>query len=212
MTAAALAASLFAGAVIGGLSPADAGKPRGANKASASGSSTEIAGAHEEIVILSETVKTSKTQDLLFGVSLECAITTALETIGNDEAQASGSIKVWIEIDGQKIGIAEDDTDRADNVKGEVTFCDRTYRRTTSLFEDEEATIKTFLDTKSAHSFNWVALDMGSGIHTIEVVAKLDQATSGGQTDTTARIAIGKRTLTIEPVHSANNEAITELG
>jgi hypothetical protein len=104
------------------------------------------------------------------------------------------------------VQVAVDELGVGDN--GEVTFCSRTYRRTTSLFDDEDATITTFLATKTAHAFNWMAFDVGSGVHLIEVKATLTHSTDG---DATAMAAVGKRTFIIEPTKAANDEVITEI-
>lgn len=199
-----------------------AAKPGGgpADKVSASGSSIEIAERNEPFVLLSETIKLSTPTDLMLSLTLECSISTRLTTIGNDSANASGSLDVWVEIDGFKVPVSVDDTDRGpnhedgENVRGEVTLCNRTYQRDTTNFDDEDATITSFIDTRTTHGFNWLALDelwtmSDDNIHEIEVLGRLTQETRG---DASARVAVGKRTLIIEPTKVANGEEVTELG
>lgn len=196
-------AAVIAGGLLFGLIAPAAATHEPANKVSAAGSTTEVGGPNEKVLLLSERVKTSKPTDLILGVTLECAIVTNVTTTGNDEAMAAGALDVWIEIDGKPVPVASNDTDA-----GRVTFCNRSYQRTTSLFDDDDATIETFFRTKDAHGFNWQALDVGSATHTIAVYGRLTQETSG---DATAEVVVGDRTLIVEPVKSANDEAITEL-
>lgn len=190
--------------------PGDGGQSGPADKVSASGSTAEIAGPNEEIVLLSETVKLSTPTDLMLSVSLECSILTEIATVGNDVARASGIVDVWIEVDDFKVPVSTDD-DGED--RGEVTFCSRTYQRETSLFDDEDATIRSFIDTKTSHAFNWLALDelwlaSDDNVHTIEVVAELQQDAEADQGDATAQVVIGKRTLIIEPTKVANGQTV----
>lgn len=177
-----------------------------ANKVSASGSTIEVAGPNEEVILLSETVKTSKPTDLILSVSLECSIVTNLTTTGDDTSRANGHVEVWIEIDGVPVTVGEDDVE-----EGRVVFCNRSYARETSLFgeDDQDHTIRTFLETRQANAFNWMALDVGSAVHTIEVKAELVQESTD---NAEAEVVVGDRTLIVEPTKSANDEKVTQLG
>jgi len=177
-----------------------------ADKVSAAGSTTEVVGPGTEVVLLSEKVRTSTPSDLILGVTAECSITTEVTTVGNDLQSAEGKVKIWVEIDGQRVPVSTDDVNPID--RGKVVFCNRLYLRETSLFDDEDATIRTFMKTRDANGFNWLALNVGSGIHTIEVKADLTlESTNNGQ----AMAAVGKRTLIVEPTKAANDEAVTDL-
>ncbi len=177
-----------------------------ANKVSAAGSTTEVAGPNETVVLMSERVKTSATTDLILSVSAECAITTALRTVGDDHARAAGNVQIWVEIDGTPVGV-----DSADET-GRVVFCRRVDEREMTGWDDddEDGTIRTFQETRQANAFNWMALDVGSATHLIEVKARLFQETPVG--DATATMAVGRRTLIVEPVKAAGHEAVTEIG
>lgn len=190
---------------------AQPGSDGAANKVAASGSATEVAGPNEEIELLSATVKLSSPEDLMLSVSLECSITTEITTIGDDTANASGSLDVWIEIDGFTVPVSTDDTTNP----GEVTFCNRTYERQTSMFgdDDQNHTIRTFIDTRTSHGFNWLALDelwasADDNIHDIVVKGRLTQNAESGNGDASAQVAVGKRTLIIEPTKVANGETV----
>lgn len=196
---------LVAGFVVQQASGASGAGPEPANKVSAAGATTEVIAPNERVVLMSELVKTSKPTDLILGVTTECSITTELTTVGNDFSEAMGQVRIWVEIDGVPVPVSADDADET----GKVVFCNRLYQRTTSMFDDEDATIKTLMDTRNANGFNWMALNVGSATHKIEVVAELTtNASEGAQ----AMAAVGKRTLIVEPVKSANDETVSTLG
>ena len=176
-----------------------------ADKVSAAGSTAEVISPNENVVLLTEYVKTAKPTDLILGVTAECVITTELTTVGNDDQFATGLVRVWVEIDGKKVPVSEDDTDDP----GKVNFCDRAEERETTLFDDEDATIRTLQRNGQSAGFNWMALDVGSATHKIEVKADL---TTDSSDNSSALAAVGKRTLIVEPVKSANDEQVTALG
>jgi hypothetical protein len=119
-----------------------------------------------------------------------------------------------------------------------ATFCNRTYQRTV---EDEEGVNDPdtgdltggdgidretdYIKTKSAHGFNWVLLNAGSGIHYIRFVGTLTTTNSEGFTGactdgtetaadqhTCATALIGNRTLIIEPTKMANDAQVLNSG
>lgn len=176
-----------------------------ADKMAVSGSSLEIitapllAGASTTTAeLLAGRIKTSSPTDLVLSVSLECALWTDVTTVGNDESEAVARVKVWVEIDGVPVTVSSDDTAEP----GKVVFCDRAYKRTTTDFDDEDARIDSYLRTRSAHDFNWIRLNLGSGLHTISVKGELETAVTGTGM---AQAAIGKRTLVVEPTKLAND-------
>lgn len=196
---AALATALVAGAVVGAtmLAPAAAGGLP-ANKMAVDGSVIEAAAPGETLEILSGVMKTSNPTDLVISVSLECSILTQVTTVGNDDASAFGRVEVWVEIDGVPVGVTSEDD-------GRVVFCDRAQRQTTSLFDDEDATITSYLKTRSAHSFSWIDLNLGSATHTIVVKAHFTEEASS---NAVAQALIGKRTLVVEPVKLAQEVVV----
>lgn len=195
---AALAAAVVLAAALAyvTLRPAGAGHSP-ADKASAVGSRVEVVAPNDAEPVLTTTLRTSSPADLLLSVSAECSITTEVTTVGNDLQRAEGTLTVYVTVDGQPVPVAGTDD-------GRVVFCNRLYERETTMFDDEDATIRTFMRTRAANAFNWVALDVGSGIHTVEVHALLTTNT----TDTASALgAVGNRTLLIEPTHMANDES-----
>lgn len=166
-----------------------------ANKVAAVGSTIQVFGPTQAVTLLSGTMKASKPTDLLLTVSLECSIITQVTTVGNDNEQAFGRVEVWVQMDGRPVGVTDSDD-------GRVVFCDRVHRQQTSLFDDGDATIATFLSTRTAHAFTWVALNAGSGAHVFEVKARLTEAATQGAV---ADAAVGKRTFVAEPTKLAND-------
>jgi hypothetical protein len=177
-----------------------AGTP--ADKVSAAGATPEVAAPGEAVTLLSEQIRTSNTSDLILGVTSECVITTELTTEGNDLANARGTVDIWIEIDEQPVPVSTEDTD------GKVTFCDHFQEREVTNLDDEDATIRTLDELGTSNAFNWLALNVGNGIHTITVKADL---TTSMTENADAMAAVGKRTLVIEPTHAAHNEEVSTL-
>lgn len=149
---------------------------------------------------------------------MECSIFTHLVTGpssdgGTDSATASGHIRAWVEIDGQVVPVnSSSDSSQPPpepgNDSDKVTFCNRTYSRTVTDAEDPldgQDIEDDFIDTKNSNSFNWLRLNLGSGIHSIVVKATLLQATDG---DATAEAAIGNRSLIAIPSKLANDATI----
>lgn len=196
----ALVAATLVGGVVAAtfLAPAIA-THQPADKLSAFGSDLEVGEPGETLTILSGSMRSSSTTDIIVTLSLECSIITEVVTVGNDASEAQAKIVAWVEVDGVPIGVTAGDN-------GEVTFCDRLNRQTTSLFDDDDATIESYQATKSSHSFTWVALNLGNGIHTIEAKAALTAVTS--DQEAFADAFIGKRTLVVEPTKLANDISV----
>lgn len=200
------AVALFLSASGGGSTATATHTP--ADKVVASGSTVEVGEPGQELTLLSGTLRSSAPSDLLISVTAECAIATDLTTEGNDTAEATGVAEVWVEVDGTAIGVnnvGTSTTTAEPQDDGKAVFCQRAYRRETSMFDDQDATIKTFLRTREASGFNWVALNVGKGIHTVEVLAELTETTVN---EATADVAIGDRTVIVEPAKLANDASV----
>jgi hypothetical protein len=181
---------------------------RPANKMAVAGSSIEILsielgeGEHSEVVeLLRGTMKASNPTDLVIAVTAECALWTDVTTVGNDESEASASVKVWVEDNGAPVPVSSDD----ELETGKVVFCNRAYKQVTTLFDDEDATIEHFLRDRHADGFNWITLDVGHGLHEYVVKAQIDLNVEGTGM---AKAAIGKRTLVVSPERLANDATI----
>lgn len=175
-----------------------------ADRVTVAGSSLEVmtssvsdGSTSETVEILHTQMRTSNPADLVLQVTLECALWTEVTTVGNDEQRAEATVTVWIEVDGQPVQVSDTDD-------GKAVFCNRDYEVTTFQFDDEDATIERYLETRAANGFNWVAEDLGEGVHDIVVKAQLEgQATSNAE----AKAAIGQRTLVVQPTFLVNNGA-----
>ena len=180
-----------------------------ANKAKAAGASVEVlepdaSDTDEGQLILSTSIKTSNTQDLLFHVSLECALWTEVKaTTIADHAlgltpygRAEAHIVVWLEVDGVAVKVSSDDPD------GKIVFCERVEELEIQDMDDSTGnfTIRQYEQTRQANAFNWWKLDLGSGTHTVNVYADIDSYNTEGSM---AKGAIGKRTLLVDPAHFA---------
>lgn len=178
-----------------------------ADKMVAAGSTLEImtsdvtnGSVSEEATLLTGTLRSSNPTDLVLQLTLECALWTDVTTVGNDDQGAEAQVEVWVEVDGEPVDVSSDDTDG-----GRAVFCNRAYEVKTLQFDDEDATIERYLRTRSANAFNWVTLNVGSGIHEITVKAQLDASASD---NARAKAAIGDRTLVVEPVKMANDASV----
>ncbi len=192
-----------------------------ANKVVAAGSKTQVIAPGSNVTILSGIMRTSKPKDVIMQVALECSILTQLKT-SNDSptSRAEGRVRAWVEVDDRIVPIQDDSNppqDPAQNGNGndsdKVVFCDRTYQRKVTDNEDPldgQDTEEDFIDTKSSHAFNWVRLNMGSGVHKIEVVADLEADASNP--GAAAEAIIGNRTLIAEPGKFGNDATIAEVG
>ncbi|MBW3582642.1 MAG: hypothetical protein KY455_06030 [Euryarchaeota archaeon] len=200
-----LVVALFAGALLFQGATADH-EPADKGSAAASGveilSTPVVEGSSSEVVsLLNTSLKTSKGTDLLLQVTLECSLWTDVTVMGNDESEAVATVKVWLEVDGAPVVVASE-TDPADEEPGKVVFCNRAYKVATTNVDDEDMQIETFFKTRAAHGFNWIQLDLESGVHTVELKGELSAEVTGTGM---AKAGIGKRTLIIEPTKFAND-------
>lgn len=184
----------------------DDGEPKAANKTAASGSSFQYLGTAASplpaTTILDTYIKTSGPQDALIQLSLECSLVTDVYSTTLDDhpegytatGRAEAHVVVWVEIDGEPVTVGGSDTD------GQITFCDRVHQQEISDIDDDTGnfTIRQLQETMTANAFNWVALDLGAGVHHVEVKATIEAGNTEGSF---AEGGIEKRTLVVEPVH-----------
>lgn len=212
-----------------------------ANKAVAAGSTVQdVHPGAAGTQIMTATFKTSKPEDLLMSVSLECSIITDVMVPGSDQGgskstgEAAGTIKVWLTLDGTDADpnlniVPITDTSAPPQDPGafggnadKVTFCDRDHKVTLTDKEnsnDGNDALEEYQLTKTANAFNWVRLNAGSGDHTIRVWAQFLQNDPNDPLNTGATDAnsasdgfVGNRTLVIEPTKLANNAVIGTTG
>jgi len=201
LTALALAIPLGFAAPFG-----DGGEPKAANKAAASGSSFQYLGTAAlplpPTTVLETLIKTSAPQDALILVSLECSLVTDVFSTTRDDhpegytaiGRAEAHVVVWVEVDGVPLTVGDSD--------GRITFCDRVHQQELRDIDDDTGnfTIRQLQETMSANAFNWVILDMGSGVHHVAVKATIEAANTEGSF---AEGGIATRTLIVEPTRFA---------
>lgn len=170
-----------------------------------------------DVMLLTGTVKTATPIDLIITHSQECSLLTNVslsskqtDSNGFSTSSANAQEVVTVYLDGKPIPVASGDN-------GQVTFCDRTFYASTNVLSQiqqlcaatnqtcAESQFNSYIDTKDTHSFQWITLNVGSGTHTITVMAHLTVNVSGSGS---AMAVIGKRTLTVEPTHLANSISI----
>jgi len=215
----ALAANTFSGVGVAGANHLPADKPF------AAASKTLRTGPTPRIELLSATVKNSKPADMVLQVSMECGLITDTVLLGSttpgaqDSTRATGTVRAWIEVDGKIVPIISsssppqtgstpdsgDDTDK-------VTFCNRVFERTVQDTEDPEDGYdgsRDYIATKSANSFNWVRLNMGSGVHNIKLVGEVTADATGASA---ADAYIGNRSMIGLPGKYSNDATISDGG
>jgi hypothetical protein len=176
-----------------------------ANKAAAAGSGFRYLGTAADplapTAILDTFIRTGGPEDVVIQVALECSLLTDVFSTTKDEhpegytaiGKAEAHVVVWVAVDGVPVTISADDED------GKVTFCDRVHQQELRDIDDSTGnfTVRQFQETMTANAFNWVALDLGSAIHHVQVFATIEADNTEGSF---AQGAIAKRTLIVEPV------------
>lgn len=206
-------------ALLNGLVPSGASANHlPADKVVAAGSKVMEFAPGDNVELLKATLRTSSPTDLILSVSMECSILTQLVTNNdNPDAQSQGKIRSWVEIDGRIVPVNSFSTTPPDplapqntgNDSDKVTFCNRVYQR--SVVDQENPLdgideTRDYIDTKDATAFNWLRLNLGSGIHTIVVKGELSASTTGN--GSLASAYVGNRSLIVQPAKLANDASI----
>lgn len=170
--------------------------------------------------ILTARLKTSSPTDLVLAVTLECSLITEVVVPGStaqgttSSGNTEGQIRIWIVVDDTYIVPIMDGTG---TVKGhaigtdsdKVTFCNREHRVAVTDAEDARDGVdrqEHYLRTKDANAFNWIALNLGSGIHQIDVRADFTSAYDA--TGSSSSGLVGNRSLVVTPTKLANDATI----
>ena len=175
-------------------------------------SSVGPAGVWQDVMTTS--IKTSNVADLFVGVSLVTGLFTSTTVTGNgngstSKATSMGGVSVRLVLDGNATKAYPDSTGAG------VTFDERIQTLSANLgniFTDcfaqggttgtgctltqEQVTVA--LDTTSAHSFNFILVNVGTGNHTIKVQAQVNTAATainGGVAVANALYGLGSMTV-----------------
>jgi hypothetical protein len=178
-----------------------------ADKMTVAASGLDTAAPNQTIPILKAAMRTSTVEDLVFSLSAECGIYTAVTVTGTDNQSAFGQIKMMVTIDNPNntapdaahiVRVSPDDT----NDPGRVVFCNRNHQATSTFLANES--YGSFIRTRDANAFNWLAPNVGNGIHTITVWAQYQTTNTASGT---AEAVVGKRSLVVQPTTQAQNQA-----
>ena len=184
--------------------------------------------------ILTNNIKTANQKDLFINPSLECGLYTqtkvSSQKLNVAQAMAKATVDVRVLVDGVP---ALPSRPNPDDPKGDgVTFCRRQQTLTAALAGYETCTtdpvtgvvtctvddewIDLILDTMDANGFNFIYADLGSGVHKVEVQARITTNTdaSGGTTGLSGAEAkgyIGYGSVTVESVRMIKGEDVVDL-
>jgi hypothetical protein len=195
-----------------------------ADKIAASASNTDVIGANDTVVLLSERMKVATPTDLLIQLTSECAILTSVATLGDGTSEAFGQVQMQVTIDGHPVPVQDSSfgTPQGDD-EGEVVFCNRLHRQRTAGFDDtgeDDNEIESYLNTRNANAFNWISINPAQydtnsdNILEIEVLGTFNTniISDPGAAPAQAIAAVGNRTLIIEPVKLAVHENTAPTG
>jgi len=168
--------------------------------------------------VMNGSIHMAQQQDLLIGVSLQTSLLTDTLVSSKGGAKDTSTAKTGI-----TIRVLVDGKEEAS--PGEVIYDQRTQQLTATLggyytncvdangdgiidvtkeCELAPEQVGLLLDTTAAHHFNFVKANLGAGDHTIQVQAKIDNATAFTNGTATATALLGKGSLTIETVSASN--------
>jgi len=222
-------AILGASLAVSGFVIQDAMAASGANKTAYYTGTTETIFEDDEYVSLAiTTIKTAKPTDVLILYNEECSLYTEIElkskkgkvgdpdAVERDTARAAQMIQLYV--DGYEYGPP-------------VTMCDRTFGINSNilnqiqdlcvsvdnlntiggqpLLQCEESFLRLWIDTKSAHGWNWVVVNLGQDphfsleqMHTIEVKGSyIDVDDTDNRENDTEAVVVGQRSLIVIKTH-----------
>jgi hypothetical protein len=146
----------------------------------------------QEVTLLRGTLKTSSPTDLSLSVHAECGLWTDVQILGGGASNSKAAVNVWVEVDGSPVPVSQQSGD-----DGKIVFCNRDLSLSATL-----PFLDLFQKSRSANAFQWMALNVGSGFHTVVVKARLDAHVTGVGM---AQAGVGRRTLIVEPQKLAND-------
>ncbi len=163
--------------------------------------------------LFSNTIKTANQKDLFISASFEVGLytQTLVKSKGmvSDTSNADAKVQVQVLLDGTPVEPGpvvygwRSQTLSA-TLEGAIAGCLSIDPLTGSLVLDESCVapeiIELILETMDAASFNFVAVDVPQGVHTITVQARVDTATSAQLGSASAKGLVGKGAMTVESV------------
>lgn len=172
--------------------------------------------------IFAQWIKTPEQKDLFINVSLEVGLTTDTKVMSKKlqraETAAEAMVKVMVLVDGVQalpgvVTYARRKQTMIAQFAGDLSNCLTIDPTSGALIIDEGCiepeSLQLILDTMSAHSFNFIAPDVASGEHKIEILALIDSSsTVDGETGSqaSAKAYLGKGTVIVDCVRMLKGE------
>jgi hypothetical protein len=177
--------------------------------------------------LLSNNIKTSNAKDLFVSVSFEVGLFTQTKTSSKDlvldTAVGQAQVDVRVLVDGREIEPGVVVFGRRTQtltvaLEGAIGAClvtrtnvDGSFSTTVDLACVTPETVELILDSIEACSFNFVAIDVPQGVHTVSVQARIDTIGSAQNGSFSALATVGKGAVTIESVRMIKGEDVSEI-
>ncbi len=172
--------------------------------------------------ILSNRIRTPSQKDLVVTVSLEAGLytqTLARSKGGNrDSATAEASVEVRVLVDGReahpgKVVFSRRNQQLSATFQGLLDGALSVDPDTGAVIIDESLLrpeeVELIQDTMAANSFNFILEDVGTGVHVIEVQARINLGASADAGTALARATVGKGSMTVSVVRMIKDEDVT---
>jgi len=163
--------------------------------------------------LFSNTIKTANQKDLFISASFEVGLYTdtlvSSKNMTRDTSSAEASVQVRVLLDGVPVEpgpvvFGRRKQTLSATLEGAIAGCLSIDPITGGIVLDPDCvlpeTIQLILETMDAASFNFVAVDVPQGVHTITVQAQVDTATAVQTGSAQAKGLIGKGAMTVESV------------
>jgi hypothetical protein len=166
--------------------------------------------------VLTQDIKTANGKDLIIDVSLQTGVFTYTQVksknMQKDESLGMASIFVWVKVDdtiaypGHPIVFDARIQKLSATLQGFIEGVDPESGEIDPITVPEE--IELFIGTLSAHSFNFIVPDVGSGMHTVTVYACALTHAESMAGSALALAFVGLGSMTVEEVRMIKNEAV----
>jgi hypothetical protein len=184
----------------------------------------ETTGTGDWQTILANRIRTANQKDMFIGASLEVGLFTLTQTksknLTSDTSLARAEVQVRALVDGRVaepgvVTFGRRSQTLSATLEGAIGGCLSIVTNldgTLSIVVDPDCvtpeTIELILDTLDAASFNFVAIDVPVGIHTVSLQARIRTGTSAQEGTATAMATVGKGSMTVESVRLIKNEDV----
>jgi hypothetical protein len=184
----------------------------------------ETTGTGDWQTVLANTIKTPNQKDLFISASFEVGLFTrtlvSSKNMTKDTSSATATVQVRVLLDGNPVEPGNVVFGRrtqtlSATLEGAIAGCLSIVTNvdgSLSIILDPDCVtpeeIELILSTMDAASFNFVATDVPTGVHTISVQARISSATSAQNGSAAATGTIGKGSLTVESVRLIKNEDV----